>query len=132
MSIKNYIKKQKKKDFESFVDFCKQSNIVVDFKKFYYFCNRASFFNRNDDKRFYEYSPIELRHRCSYSIDEMFTKFQEWENGKKFFICWDRRFPEYPEGIEAENSSQAKYKYSKSNSIDYTQAGVQIAYQNCL
>ncbi|RLD69252.1 MAG: hypothetical protein DRI95_00745 [Bacteroidetes bacterium] len=132
MSINNYLKNEKKKDYEIFVNLCEISNIDTDFRKFHYFCNRASYFYVNGDKKFYEYAPMELHHRCSYSIEEMFAKFQEWNNGKKYFLCWDRNFPEYPENIEAKNGNQAKYRYSKSNSIDYIQIGSQIAYQNCL
>ena len=125
-------RKMKQEEYNIFIPLCKNSSIETDNKKFYYFCNRASYFYVRGDNRFYEYAPLELCHRRSYSIKEMYDKFQAWNNGKKHFICWNRKFPEYPESIEAKNSNQAKYRYSRSNSIAYIQTGSKVAYQNCL
>lgn len=132
MSLNSSYRKMRQDQYNIFVSLCENSNIKTDNKKFYYFCNRASYFNVKDDKRFYEYAPMELSHRRNYSIEEMYSKFQVWNNGQKHFLCWDKIYPEYPERIEAKNNNQAKYKYSKSNSIDYIQTGSRIAYQNCI
>ena len=115
-----------------FIQLCKDFNIECNLNKFYAFCTKASFFNANYDKRFYQFAPLELRHRPSYSIVEMFKKFNDWNGGKKYFKVYDREFPEYDSIEIAQNANQAKYKFAKENRIEYSKLGCSVSYSDCL
>ncbi|MCG8806542.1 hypothetical protein G1K75_12875 [Tenacibaculum finnmarkense] len=111
--------KSETEKFKTFKNICSENNIVTDLKSFYKFCNRASYFNWQEDKLFYEYAPLELRSRSNHSVKHLFEKFEKWNTGEKHFLCREVGGSCSPEVIVSETMNKAKYKYSRTNGIPY-------------
>ncbi|WCC46269.1 hypothetical protein [Tenacibaculum finnmarkense] len=118
--------------FKTFKNICSENNIVTHLKSFYKFCNRASYFNWQEDKLFYEYAPLELRSRSNYSIKHLFEKFEKWNTGEKYFLCWEAGGYYSSEIVVSETMNKAKYKYSRTNGVPYLDVRCQLDYSNCL
>jgi len=117
--------------YRQFLILCENNKISCDLKKFFYFCNKATYYNLGDNL-FYEYAPLELHHRCSYSINHLFNRFTDWNNGRKFFNVYHKTDSLYFDTIKAKTLSKAKYKYAKDNCFDFIDIRGQVCYSYCL
>ena len=71
---------------------------------------------------------MELHKRASVDIKEVYSIFEKWNNGEKYYYVYEKG-SHFSESIKAKNANQAKYIYSESNSIDYINLRASLDYQ---